>query len=203
MNREKRHRTWYLSLPLLCFIVVAGCGGGGGGGGLTPTNDVYTTGNLIIGDEGPGEVFSVGPEVRHFHTGNVYIINAGTLRVDGGEFHLKGRDTNIYVIDQGKMIFQNGALLHYEQSYIAQHNIIGAGSGSVELSNTHVDCDGSIEFVHMMENSSFTAKETTYDDWTTWYLYDQSSLTLERVMYAGDIVFYDSPTIRIKDTFTV
>ena len=202
MNQKKVHGKWYLPLTLLFCLVITGCGGGGGGG-TPPTNDVYTEGDLIIGDDDPYEVLSVGPQTRHFHKGNVFIINSGTFRVDGGEFHLRGEDTNIWVTDQGRMVFENGALLHYEQSYIAQHNIIGAGSGSVELYNTHVDCDGSIDFVHMVEDSSFTAKDTTYDNWTTWYLYDQSSLILERVTYAGDIVFYNSPTMRIKDTFTV
>ncbi len=206
MRQTRGPSNWYLLFSFLFCLVITGCGNGGGGGippVLPPTNDIHTEGNLIIGDDDPFEVVYVGPETRHFHTGDVYIIDSGTLWVDGGEFHLKGEDTNIWVTDQGRMVFENGALLHYEQSYIAQHNIIGAGSGSVEFYDTHVDCDGSIDFVHMTENSSFTAKDTTYDDWTTWYLYDQSSLTLERVMYAGDIVFYDSPTIRIKDTFTV
>jgi hypothetical protein len=206
MRQTKGPSNWHLLFSFLFCLVITGCGSGGGGGippVPAPTNDVNTTGDLIIGDDDPFEVVYVGPQTRHFHTGNVYIINSGTLRVDGGEFHLKGEDTNIWVTDQGRMLFENGAFLHYEQSYIAQHNIIGSGSGSVELYDTRVDCDGSIDFVHMTENASFTAKDTTYDDWTTWYLYDQSSLILERVMYAGDIVFYDSPTIRIKDTFTV
>jgi hypothetical protein len=167
------------------------------------TKDVHTSGTLVIGDAPFNEVLYVGPETRHFHTGNVHIKNSGTLWVDGGEFHLQGKNTNIYVTHQAKMIFQNGALLHYEQAYVSQHRIIARNSGGIELYNTHVNCDGSIEFVELWDNSSFTATDTIYDDWTTWYVHDRAYLTLDSVTYAGDIVFYDSPTIRIKDTSTV
>ena len=94
MNQKKVHGKWYLPLTLLFCLVIAGCGGSGGGG-TPPTNDVYTEGDLIIGDDDPFEVLSVGPQTRHFHTGNVFIIDSGTFRVDGGEFHLRGEDTNI------------------------------------------------------------------------------------------------------------
>jgi hypothetical protein len=170
---------------------------------LAEAKDVHTSGTLIIGDAPPNEVLYVGPDTRHFHSGNVHIKNSGTLWVDGGEFHLQGKNTNIYAKHRAKMVFNNGAILHYEQAYVSQHRIIAKNSARIELSDTHVNCDGSIEFVELWDNARFTAANTTYDDWTTWYVYNRANLTLDSVTYAGDIVFYDSPTIRIKNTSTV
>jgi hypothetical protein len=52
-------------------------------------------------------------------------------------------------------------------------------------------------------NSSYHAVNMICPDWKTWYLSGQTSLTLENVNIGGDIVFYDSPTMRFVDTVGV
>ncbi len=180
---------------------------------------VYSEEPLIIGDDPVDEVFVIGSETEFYHTGgimvtgkgtlivngivhqrgHVYITENGTLRVEGGEFHIEGYDTNVYLDKGGSCIFTN-ALLHYVQEYVAQHNLVAGGNGHFEFTDSSVDCDGSIEFVHLVDTASYKAVNTHFTDWTTWYLYDQTVLSLEDVNYAGDVVFYDSPTLTFVNT---
>jgi hypothetical protein len=68
------------------------------------------------------------------------------------------------------------------------------------LSDSRVSADGSSEAIIMGGNSSYHAVNMTCPDWKTWYLSGQTSLTLENVNIGGDIVFYESPTMRFVDT---
>ncbi len=175
--------------------------------------------DLIIGDI-PREVFTVNDGVTYDHVDDIYVIGDGTLQVngvlnltgflyvintgifivDGGEFHIKGNDTHIYVGDDGTMMFCNNALFHYVQSYYQQHVLYCTGSARVELQNSSVNCDGCAEAIQLHENASYKAVSTTYADWKTWYLHDQTSLVLENIDYGGDIVFYDNPTMRFVNS---
>jgi hypothetical protein len=190
-----------------------------GHGQLAVAKKIHNYKKLIIGDK-PKETFIIGTNTdfyqhadigvigtgklvvkgKLFLTGHLYVAGKGKFAVKGGELHIKGNDTNIYVGEKGKIIFRNRAFLHYVQTYVAQHNIIAWGRGSVRLVNTTVDCDGSIEFIYLTESSSYTAERVTYKHWKTWYLWDQTTLTLEDVNIAGDIVFYDSPTMSFTNT---
>jgi hypothetical protein len=192
--------------------------------GFTPcSNQIHSSEPLIIGDNPVDEVFEIDSTTDFYHTGgimvtgkgvlsvkgtlyqtgNVYITGNGTLRVDGGKFHLAGNDTTVYVDKNGCLTFRNNAVLHYIQDYVGQHNIIGADNARITFHNSWVNCDGSIEFVHLVNNAHFEAVNTTYNDWTTWYLHDETRLLLENVNYAGDIVFYDSPTLTFINTNVV
>jgi hypothetical protein len=178
--------------------------------------------DLIIGDT-PGEVFSIDAGTSYSHTGDIIVLGTGTLlvrgelrltgtvyvsgtgnfTVDGGEFHLLGDYTNIVVYENGSVIFRNDALLHYVQTYVSQHNIICWGNARVEMSDSRVSADGSSEAIILDGNASYHALNMTCPDWKTWYLSGQTSLTLENVNIGGDIVFYDSPTMRFVDTVGV
>jgi len=178
--------------------------------------------DLIIGDT-PSEVFRVDAGTRLSHTGNIYVVDTGTLlvngtlnltgtvyvggsgnfTVDGGMFHLMGDYTNIVGYQNGRIVFRNNALLHYVQTYVGQHNIICAENARVELSDSRVSADGSSEAIVMGGNSSYHAVNMICPDWKTWYLSGQTSLTLENVNIGGDIVFYDSPTMHFVDTVGV
>ncbi len=206
-------------MQLKQFIAVAGFVIGLVAAQSAVAGEVHNYTELIIGDT-PGETFTIDADTdyyqhadigivgdgtltvngRLFLTGHMYVAGSGTLIVDGGEFHIQGNDTNIYVGETGRAIFQNGAFLHYVQSYVAQHNIIMWGSGSTQLDDTTVDCDGSIEFIYMTENSSYSATSVTYNHWKTWYLWDSTTLSLENVNIAGDIVFYDTPAMSFTNT---
>ena len=175
--------------------------------------------DLVIGDT-PGEVFTVNAGTSFSHTGDIFIVGTGSLlvngtlnltgtihvggsgnfTVDGGQFHLMGDYTNIVGYQNGRIIFRNGALLHYVQTYVGQHNIICGENARVDLSNSRVSSDGSSESIVMGGNSSYHAVNMICPDWKTWYLSGQTSLTLENVNIGGDIVFYDSPTMRFVDT---
>ncbi len=175
--------------------------------------------DLIIGDM-PDEVFKIDAGTSFSHTGNIYIVGNGSLlvngtlnltgtvyvggsgnfTVDGGQFHLMGDYTNIVGYQNGRIIFRNNALLHYVQTYVSQHNIICGENAQVELSDSFVSADGSSEAIVMGGNSSYHAVNMICPDWKTWYLSGQTSLTLENVNIGGDIVFYDSPTMRFVDT---
>jgi hypothetical protein len=186
--------------------------------------------DLIIGDT-PGEVFTVKTGRTYDYNGDIYVIedgmlqvngvlnltgslyinppeplwikNNGTFVVDGGEFHIKGNDTHIYVGGDGTVIFRNNALLHYVQSYYQQHVLYCTDNAAVRLNSSHVDCDGCAEAIQLHENASYEAVNTKYVDWKTWYLHDQTSLTLENVGKGGDIVFYDNPTMRFVNTSVI
>lgn len=175
--------------------------------------------DLVIGDT-PGEVFRVNAGTSFSHTGDIFIVGTGSLlvngtlnltgtvyvggsgnfTVDGGQFHLMGDYTNIVGYQNGRIIFRNDALLHYDQTYVGQHNIICGEDARVELSNSRVSADGSSESIVMGGNSSYHAVNMICPDWKTWYLSGQTSLTLENVNIGGDIVFYDSPSMRFVDT---
>lgn len=200
------------SFSIIVMIVVSSSPGFSSG-------QIYSGGPLIIGDNPIDEVFEINSETEVYHTGGimvtgkgvlhvkgtlyqtgeVYVTEKGTLIVDGGTFCIDGDDTNIYVDKNGSCIFSN-AQLHYVQEYVGQHNLIGGNNGQFVFHNSTVDCDGSIEFVHLADTASYTAVNTTFTDWTTWYLHDQTNLSLEYVNYAGDIVLYDSPTLHFSHT---
>ncbi|MBW2409476.1 MAG: hypothetical protein JRF72_06720 [Deltaproteobacteria bacterium] len=206
MKSLSRLSSW---LHLICRALVAL---------FSLTGGVHAA-DLIIGDS-PGEVITITSGTSYSHTGNVYIIGTGALMVkgelrltgtvnvsgygnftvDGGQFHLLGDYTNIVVYDHGRVIFRNAALLHYVQTYVSQHNIIGWGNAQIELSDSYVSADGSSEAIVLGGNASYRAVNMTCPDWKTWYLSGQTSLTLENVNIGGDIVFYDSPTMRFVNT---
>lgn len=167
-----------------------------------PAADEYTTGLLIVGDT-PGENVVIPQGTRRFHNGSIVVKNDGTLAIDGGELHLQGRDTHIYVNDNGRLLFRNGARLHYEQTYVGQHILYGFGNGGIEFSYATVDCDGSAETVKLYERASYRAVSTRFEDWSTKYLHNETSLTFIDVYKAGDIVFYDSPTIYAENTYNL
>lgn len=161
--------------------------------------DTRTHGMLIIGDDMANEIFHVGPGDRHFHTGPVVIKNSGLLLVQEGEFHIDGDDAQIAVKHSGKMVFVD-SFFHMKQSYINQHTVAATQHGSIEFYRSTISADGSIDFYVLNDNSRFLAENTTWLNWSTWYPSDQSSLTLNNVTFAGDIVISDAPTITIKDT---
>ncbi|MBC2715904.1 MAG: hypothetical protein HF978_11405 [Desulfobacteraceae bacterium] len=178
--------------------------------------------DLVIGDT-PGEIFTVNAGATYNHVDDIYVIGNGTLQtngvlnltgflyvldngrfvVDGGEFHIKGNDTHIYVGNDATLIFRNNALFHYVQNYYSQHVLYCTDNARVELQYSSVNCDGCAEAIHLHKNASYKAINTTYADWKTWYLHDQTSLTLENVDYGGDIVFYDNPTMRFVNTHII
>ncbi len=181
-------------------------------------------GPLVIGAVDHDEVFRIGPGEELDSIDEIYIVNRGILLVeggilnqanqiyvlddggfviDGGELHLSGNDTNIRVGDHGRFVVRNGGFLHYVQQYVAQHNIIGWGDARIELEDSEVDCDGSIEFIYLVERASYSATRTTYNHWKTWYLWDDTALSLTDVNIAGDVVFYDRPTLRFTNTTLV
>ena len=179
---------------------------------------------LVIGGVDFDEVFRLGTGEVLDSDDDIYIVNRGTLLVEGGilnqtgqiyvlddagfvidsgEFHLSGNDTNIWVGNRGHFVVKNGAFLHYVQQYVAQHNIIGWGDARIELEDSEVDCDGSIEFIYLVERAAYSASRMTYNHWKTWYLWDDTALTLTDVNIAGDVVFYDRPTLRFTNTTLV
>jgi hypothetical protein len=98
------------------------------------------------------------------------------------------------------MVVSNDSFLHYDQQYVAQHSIVGWGDARIELEDSEVDCDGSIEFIYLVERAAYSALRMTYNHWKTWYMWDDTALTLSEVNIAGDIVFYDRPTLSFTDT---
>ncbi|MGD2249907.1 MAG: hypothetical protein PVF58_15980 [Candidatus Methanofastidiosia archaeon] len=202
-------------LQVLAILVIGGITGLLFGSCMVHSDEkVYSDKPLIIGDNPVDEVFVIDSNTEFYHSGgimvtgrgtlivkgtlyqngHVYITENGTFHVDGGAFHIDGYDTNVYVDENGSCIFNHG-LLHYVQEYVSQHNLAGGDNGYFEFVNSQVDCDGSIEFIHLVGNASYTAIDTVFADWTTWYLHDHTTLSLENVNYAGDIVLYDSPTL--------
>lgn len=201
------------ALSIFTAVFIASC---------VPGSSEYSDEPLIIGDNPVDEVFIIDRKTEFYHTGgilitgrgtllvngtlyqkgDVYITENGTLKVDNGTFHLAGNDTNIYLDKNGTCIFDN-SLLHYVQHYVGQHNLIAGGNGCLEFVTSEVVCDGSIEFIHLVDNASYSAVDTEFSDWTTWYCHDNTVLSLKNVNYAGDIVFYDSPTLQFVNTHYV
>jgi len=183
--------------------------------------EIFHDGPIYVGYGQPDEVMEIGADTIFHQNGDIAVggngtllINGGTLRlnghlyiagnasaiVDGGNFHIEGHYTNIYVIENGRFQVFNNALLHYVQFYTSQHYIIAWGNGHVQIHNSTVDCDGSVEFIHLKEHASYEAIDVEYRHWKTWYLWDDASLNLENISLAGDIVFYDRPTMSFKNT---
>ena len=179
-----------------------------------------STGLLTVGD---GELLTVplGETLHHAGTltvsgtgqvvvhgtldldGHLVIAEDGLVNVDGGALNLGGDDTHITLTGNAGLAVVNGAELHFVQQYVHQHTINAHDSSRVFLLQARVRSDGSAETVILRDSASYTAIATTFDDWTTWYMWETSALTLDAVNKAGDIVFYDSPTIEVRNTVGV
>ena len=115
-----------------------------------PVNQTkQTSGTLVIGDT-PGETLVIPAGTQWLHNGSIRIIKEGSLLIDGGELHLQGNDTHIYVSGNGRLTFRNGAHFHYEQDYVAQHILYGYGNARILFSDATVDSNGSTESIRML-----------------------------------------------------
>ncbi len=177
-----------------------------------------SSGVLVVGDN---EVLTIGGDEELYHTGPIIVTGNGQVQVtggslflnghlsindealvtvNGGSFHLDGKDTHIVLTQQAALAIVNGATLHFIQQYVHQHAINAHDDSNVFLYQAEVDSDGSAETVELTENATYTAISTNFKDWTTWYMWNESRLLLNGVQNAGDIVFYDNPTIDVKNT---
>lgn len=179
-----------------------------------------STGLLRVGE---GETLTVAPGETLHHVGSISVSGNGQLivqgvldldghlvitedaivNVDGGRLNLGGKDTHITLTGNAGLAIVNGAELHFVQEYVHQHTINAHDTSRVFLFQARVRSDGSAETVILRDSAAYTAIATTFDDWTTWYMWETSALTLDSVNKAGDIVFYDSPTIDIRNTVGV
>jgi hypothetical protein len=185
---------------------------------LAETVTTNSSGLLVVGDN---EVLEIGAEVEFQHTGTIIVTGNGQIRitggslylnghlsinddavvsVDGGTFHLDGQDTHIVLTQRASLAIVNGARLHYVQEYVHQHAINAHDESKVFLFQAEMDSDGSAETVELTDKATYTAIATNFKDWTTWYMWNESRLILNGVQNAGDIVFYDNPTIDVKNT---
>ncbi|MEJ2240062.1 MAG: hypothetical protein P8X82_17360, partial [Gemmatimonadales bacterium] len=135
--------------------------------------------------------------------GQLVITEDGVVNVDGGTLNLAGDDTHITLNGNAGLAVVNGAMLHFVQSYVHQHTINAHDTSRVFLFEAEVRSDGSAETVILRDSAAYTAIGTQFEDWTTWYMWNTSALTLDTVSKAGDIVFYDSPSIDIRNTVAV
>jgi hypothetical protein len=158
-----------------------------------------TSGSLVIGDT-PGETLVIPAGTQWLHNGTIRIIKDGVLLIDGGELHLQGNDTHIFVTGNGRLTFRNGAYFHYEQDYVAQHILYGYGNARILFSDATVDSNGSTESIRMFGGARYTALNTHFADWTTWYMHDLTALNLINVCKAGDVVFDGAPTMYVENT---
>jgi hypothetical protein len=204
-------RTIILSLAMFFLVSPPGL----------PRAEMVTThssGVLVVGDN---EVLTIGADEEFYHAGPLVVIGNGQVQVtggslfltghlsisdealvsvNGGSFHLDGKDTHIVLTQSASLAVVNGATLHFVQEYVHQHAINAHDDSNVFLFQAKVDSDGSAETVELTENATYTAISTEFKDWTTWYMWNDSRLTLNDVGIAGDIVFYDNPTIDVKNT---
>lgn len=180
-----------------------------------------SNGMLVIGDN---EVLEIGASESYRHRGPIMVTGNGQIRitggslylnghlslsdeamvaVDGGTLHQDGQDTYIVLNGRASLIFINDARLHFIQEYVHQHAIHAHDESNVFFFQAEVDSDGSAETVELTEKATYTAIATESRDWTTWYMWNESRLILNGVEKAGDIVFYDNPTINVKDSVGV
>ncbi len=180
-----------------------------------------SNGLLVVGDN---QVLAVGADEEFYHTGPLVVTGNGQVQVtggslilnghlsisdealvsvNGGSFHLDGKDTHIVLTQRASLAIVNGATLHFVQEYVHQHAINAHDDSNVFLFQAEVDSDGSAETVELTENATYTAIATNFKDWTTWYMWNESRLILNGVQNAGDIVFYDNPTIDVKNTIGI
>jgi len=182
------------------------------------TIETHSSGVLVVGDD---EVLTIGADEEFYHTGPIVVTGNGQVQVAGGSlfldghlsisdealvavtggfFQLDGKDTHIVLTQQAALAIVNGATLHFVQQYVHQHAINAHDDSNVFLYQAEVDSDGSAETVELTENATYTAIATDFKDWTTWYMWNESRLNLNDVEKAGDVVFYDNPTIDVKNT---
>jgi hypothetical protein len=180
-----------------------------------------TSGTLLIG---PGQTLVVGPGAERHHTGPVFVYDGGRIQVNGGklflngsmlisgasevlfdsgEFHLAGDDTHVLVSDEARLAFSHGGLFHFAQTYVAQHVLRATGQARVELEGTRIDCDAATITIQLYDDASYSATATSSEDWSTWYMYDRSRLSLQWVLNGGDVLFYDAVTIDVRNTIGI
>jgi hypothetical protein len=165
---------------------------------ILPGDILHHTGSITV--SGNGQVLVHGTLDLD---GHLVITQDGIVKVDGGTLNLGGDDTHITLTGNAGLAVINGAVLHFVQSYVHQHTINAHDTSRVFFFQAEVRSDGSAETVILRDSAAYTAIATTFDDWTTWYMWNTSALTLDTVNKAGDIVFYDSPSINVKNTVGV
>ena len=173
---------------------------------------------------GPGETLTVGPGEQLHQTGPIILYGNGRLLVNGGqvfldgslwidetalvdvsagELHLQGNDTHIAVKGGGTLRIRDQSLLHYAQTYYAQHVLYASDQGRVEFQDSRFDCDQSAGAVYLVGEATFQASGSSFDNWNTFYMWNQSHLELDGVVGAGDIVYYDSVSINVRNTLGI
>jgi hypothetical protein len=151
-----------------------------------------------------------------FLNGTMTIVRGGAVVFDAAEFHHEGEDTHVFVGGlsadggDGSLSFRNGSRLHWAQSYVSQHELHGRNASVIELEQTRVDCDAATGVIKLHDNATFSARLTTAAKagdlpgcWSTWYLHQSSTLRLDSVHTAGDIVFYDAARIEARDVLGI
>lgn len=218
MDTLRKRISGHVLIALLTFVLLAA--------GLQAAQPTETSAQGVSAPIyiGPRETVTVGPgeELRHtgpiilygdgqllvnggrlFLTGSLWIDETALVDVSAGEFHLKGNDTHIVVKGKGTLRLRNQSLLHYEQTYYAQHVLYATDQGRVEFQDSRFDCDQSAGAVYLLGDATYEASAFSFDDWNTFYMWNRSRLQLDGVVGAGDIVFYDSVAIKVRNTIGI
>jgi hypothetical protein len=173
--------------------------------------EVHHTGHILVSG---GRLLVTGAKL--FLNGSMIVQQGGRVEFDGAEFHHEGEDTHVQVGGStpeggdGFLAFRNGSRLRWAQSYVSQHELHGRNNSLIELEQTRVDCDAATGVIKLYENATYSARLTTATKagdlpgcWSTWYMHQSSTLRLDSVHTAGDIVFYDAARIEARNTLGI
>lgn len=175
--------------------------------------EVHRTGPILVAG---GQLLVTGGKL--FLNGTMTIVHGGAVVFDAAEFHHEGEDTHVFVGGtdleggggNGFLTFRNGSRLRWAQSYASQHELHGRNNSVIDLERTRVDCDGATGVIRLHNTAWYSASAVTAAKqdgfpgcWSTWYMNDSSTLTLDSVNTAGDIVFYDAAQIEVRNTLGI
>jgi len=124
---------------------------------------------LIVGNDAPDETLTLTQDTTV--TGDIVIMQQGTLVVDGVTLRLDG---NIIVVDSGTFDMVGGTLA-FQSVYRYQHGFSVSGSGTVRLSNASVTSNGHNLNAGFSESSRFELTDTTFASGITTALFQDAS----------------------------
>lgn len=149
---------------------------------LRPDSGAPADDDLVIGDV-PGETLFV--QGRYSHTGNIFVINDGVLRLLAADFELDG---NVHVRNQGRFE-ADSSRLRFVQRHIYDHEVSASESSLVRWQDCTTDYNGFVFNMFAGHWARFDLHRIENQDFTTAVVMNDAQVDLDQVRQAGEWLF--------------
>jgi len=151
---------------------------------------------LVIGVD-PGEELVIDSD--WVHNGPILIIGDGILRFEGAHATIIG---DVITAENGQLI-ADSSYLYFPQEYFYQRMLLLAGNSGMHFRNSTLDFGGMVHTMATVGTSVLEFDHVNKADFTTFGLYESSSIIIDSINKAGEFVVTDSVYLHIKDAAVV